>query len=240
MSSPLSTRWKQQLQELSKLPAFARVVSAGNLLSHVGHTILGMNTVQLYMKVPGSRIPGEYTHTLDALSLGQMTTTLSLLCQLCISFGLWICALKRLVCHQVTKNTITSAPSTSTSDQETVNGLRYQSPTGEWWATSVKSKIDRTRGSGWKYRAAQIKLTRLSFLISPPGTTSTSWWARGGPTWRTCTRPTCPSTGSSSVQATWCGSTPAPSTGCRPSAGATTSPGTSDLSPVCRGLWDKG
>lgn len=51
-------RWKQQLQELTKLPAFARVVSAGNLLSHVGHTILGMNTVQLYMKVPGSRTPG--------------------------------------------------------------------------------------------------------------------------------------------------------------------------------------
>ncbi|CAB1329059.1 unnamed protein product [Coregonus sp. 'balchen'] len=49
--------WKLQLQELSKLPAFARVVSAGNLLSHVGHTILGMNTVQLYMKVPGSRTP---------------------------------------------------------------------------------------------------------------------------------------------------------------------------------------
>ncbi|XP_061547613.1 histone demethylase UTY-like isoform X1 [Phycodurus eques] len=52
-------KWKQQLQELSKLPAFARVVSAGNLLSHVGHTILGMNTVQLYMKVPGSRIAGH-------------------------------------------------------------------------------------------------------------------------------------------------------------------------------------
>jgi histone demethylase len=37
-----------------------RVVSAGNLLSHVGHTILGMNTVQLYMKVPGSRTPGKF------------------------------------------------------------------------------------------------------------------------------------------------------------------------------------
>uniref|UniRef100_A0A4W4H2Z4 [histone H3]-trimethyl-L-lysine(27) demethylase n=1 Tax=Electrophorus electricus TaxID=8005 RepID=A0A4W4H2Z4_ELEEL len=48
-----------QLQELSKLPAFARVVSAGNLLSHVGHTILGMNTVQLFMQVPGSRTPGH-------------------------------------------------------------------------------------------------------------------------------------------------------------------------------------
>ncbi|XP_051565609.1 lysine-specific demethylase 6A-like isoform X3 [Myxocyprinus asiaticus] len=52
-------KWKLQLAELSKLPAFARVVSAGNLLSHVGHTILGMNTVQLYMKVPGSRTPGH-------------------------------------------------------------------------------------------------------------------------------------------------------------------------------------
>ncbi|XP_049340515.1 lysine-specific demethylase 6A isoform X3 [Astyanax mexicanus] len=52
-------KWKLQLTELSKLPAFARVVSAGNLLSHVGHTILGMNTVQLYMKVPGSRTPGH-------------------------------------------------------------------------------------------------------------------------------------------------------------------------------------
>lgn len=52
-------KWKSQLQELSKLPAFARVVSAGNMLSHVGHVILGMNTVQLYMKVPGSRTPGH-------------------------------------------------------------------------------------------------------------------------------------------------------------------------------------
>uniref|UniRef100_A0A4W4H710 [histone H3]-trimethyl-L-lysine(27) demethylase n=1 Tax=Electrophorus electricus TaxID=8005 RepID=A0A4W4H710_ELEEL len=52
-------KWKLQLQELSKLPAFARVVSAGNLLSHVGHTILGMNTVQLFMQVPGSRTPGH-------------------------------------------------------------------------------------------------------------------------------------------------------------------------------------
>ncbi|KAG8450485.1 hypothetical protein GDO86_002950 [Hymenochirus boettgeri] len=52
-------KWKLQLHELTKLPAFARVVSAGNLLSHVGHTILGMNTVQLYMKVPGSRTPGH-------------------------------------------------------------------------------------------------------------------------------------------------------------------------------------
>ncbi|KAJ8275429.1 hypothetical protein COCON_G00071810 [Conger conger] len=52
-------RWKAQLQELLKLPAFMRVSSSGNMLSHVGHTILGMNTVQLYMKVPGSRTPGH-------------------------------------------------------------------------------------------------------------------------------------------------------------------------------------
>ncbi|XP_058870550.1 lysine-specific demethylase 6B isoform X2 [Acipenser ruthenus] len=52
-------RWKSQLQELFKLPAFMRVSSSGNMLSHVGHTILGMNTVQLYMKVPGSRTPGH-------------------------------------------------------------------------------------------------------------------------------------------------------------------------------------
>nr|CAH7768894.1 unnamed protein product [Callosobruchus chinensis] len=52
-------KWRPQLQELMKLPAFARVVSAANMLSHVGHVILGMNTVQLYMKVSGSRTPGH-------------------------------------------------------------------------------------------------------------------------------------------------------------------------------------
>ncbi|UJR27393.1 hypothetical protein I4U23_008683 [Adineta vaga] len=52
-------KWAAQLSELTKLPLFMRVVSAGNLLSHVGYTILGMNSVQLYMKVPGSRAPGH-------------------------------------------------------------------------------------------------------------------------------------------------------------------------------------
>lgn len=52
-------KWRSQLQELGKLPPFARVVSASNMLTHVGHVILGMNTVQLYMKVPGSRTPGH-------------------------------------------------------------------------------------------------------------------------------------------------------------------------------------
>ena len=54
-----SEKWRPQLAELTKLPAFTRVVSGSNTLSHVGHKILGMNTVQLYMKVPGSRTPGE-------------------------------------------------------------------------------------------------------------------------------------------------------------------------------------
>ncbi|XP_022796403.1 lysine-specific demethylase 6A-like [Stylophora pistillata] len=35
------------------------VVSPGNMLSHIGHTILGMNSVQLYMKIPGCRTPGH-------------------------------------------------------------------------------------------------------------------------------------------------------------------------------------
>ncbi|XP_015924622.1 histone demethylase UTY isoform X2 [Parasteatoda tepidariorum] len=52
-------KWRPQLQELAKLPTFFRVVSAGNMLSHVGHVILGMNSCQLYMKVPGSRTPGH-------------------------------------------------------------------------------------------------------------------------------------------------------------------------------------
>jgi len=29
------------------------------MLCHVGHNILGMNTVQLYMKIPGCRTPGS-------------------------------------------------------------------------------------------------------------------------------------------------------------------------------------
>lgn len=65
---PDSCRWKLQMQELSKLPAFARMVSAGNLLSHVGYSILGMNTVQLFMKVPGSRTPGQLSSELTSLS----------------------------------------------------------------------------------------------------------------------------------------------------------------------------
>ena len=52
-------KWSPQLNELNKLPAWTRVVSAGNMLSHIGNQILGMNTVQLYMKVPCARTPGH-------------------------------------------------------------------------------------------------------------------------------------------------------------------------------------
>lgn len=43
--------WQLQLQEFNKLPPAFKLYSPGNLLSYVGHNILGMNTVQLYMKV---------------------------------------------------------------------------------------------------------------------------------------------------------------------------------------------
>ncbi|KAI1709800.1 jmjC domain, hydroxylase domain-containing protein [Ditylenchus destructor] len=52
-------KFKTQLNELHKMPSFCRISSASNLLTHLGHTVLGMNTVQLYMKVPGCRTPGH-------------------------------------------------------------------------------------------------------------------------------------------------------------------------------------
>ncbi|KAL3316327.1 Lysine-specific demethylase 6A [Cichlidogyrus casuarinus] len=53
------SKWFLQLNELNKLPTFLKVCSAPNMLSHVGYNLLGMNSVQLYMKVPGSRTPGH-------------------------------------------------------------------------------------------------------------------------------------------------------------------------------------
>lgn len=49
------SKWRPQLQELQKLPPFAKIVSAANMLSHMGQNILGMNTVHMSMKVPGVR-----------------------------------------------------------------------------------------------------------------------------------------------------------------------------------------
>lgn len=52
--------WKEQLQELEKLPNFLKVYCPEiNMLNHIGHNVLGVNTVQLYMKVPGCRTPGH-------------------------------------------------------------------------------------------------------------------------------------------------------------------------------------
>lgn len=52
-------KWKTQLKEMDKLPQFLKVTSRQNLLTYLGYEILGMNSVQLYMKVPGCRTPGH-------------------------------------------------------------------------------------------------------------------------------------------------------------------------------------
>lgn len=53
-------KWKAQIKELEKLPEFLQVNCPGqNMLNHIGHDVFGVNTVQLYMKVPGSRTPGH-------------------------------------------------------------------------------------------------------------------------------------------------------------------------------------
>ncbi|XP_018345092.1 PREDICTED: histone demethylase UTY-like [Trachymyrmex septentrionalis] len=51
--------WKSQLHQLMKLPPFLNVKCTDNMLTYVGYDILGMNTVQLYMKVPGCRTTGH-------------------------------------------------------------------------------------------------------------------------------------------------------------------------------------
>jgi hypothetical protein len=52
-------KWSKQLQELAKMPPFMRLISAGNMLTHVGYKIYGVNTLQMYLKVPGCRTPGH-------------------------------------------------------------------------------------------------------------------------------------------------------------------------------------
>lgn len=46
-----SKKWKPQINELTKLPPFLRVKCDDNMLNYIDYDILGMNTVQLYMKV---------------------------------------------------------------------------------------------------------------------------------------------------------------------------------------------
>ena len=50
--------FKTQIAEIEKLPWWLRLTDHRNALSQVGYKILGMNTLQLYMKVFGSRTPG--------------------------------------------------------------------------------------------------------------------------------------------------------------------------------------
>ena len=48
-----SRKWKGQMSELTKLPSWARVVSAGNMLSHLGYPIQGiMNYLAKAMAIP--------------------------------------------------------------------------------------------------------------------------------------------------------------------------------------------
>ena len=53
------TVWGDALAELNKLPSWLRVKQKENLLNHVGQKVLGVNTVQVYLKVPGARTPGH-------------------------------------------------------------------------------------------------------------------------------------------------------------------------------------
>ncbi|CAJ0583638.1 unnamed protein product, partial [Mesorhabditis spiculigera] len=52
-------KYPRQIKELQKLPAFCRPGGASDMLSHLGFEIMGMNTVQMYMKVPGARTPAH-------------------------------------------------------------------------------------------------------------------------------------------------------------------------------------
>lgn len=64
-------KWSAQLYELTKLPVFVRVVSAFNMLSHVGYHLLGMNTVQLYMKVSFLRLTPQGWYHWYRMQLGE-------------------------------------------------------------------------------------------------------------------------------------------------------------------------
>ena len=59
-----------QLAEIQKVPQFLRVVSASNILSHLGSHIVGVNTIQLQMTVPGARKPaGQEDNNLSYVNL---------------------------------------------------------------------------------------------------------------------------------------------------------------------------
>lgn len=135
-------KWKIQLQELMKLPAFTRVVSAGNMLSHVGHVILGMNTVQLYMKVWN-----EILRVLTSNSeVGSKECT--------FSFRRYLEAE-----HRGIRKTTISVQSISISDQAIANGSPYPTLTGVRFATSANAttSIICTAVGGPRWRTCTTK-----------------------------------------------------------------------------------
>lgn len=114
----------------------------------------------------------------------------------------WDLCIEEVLCLllQVTRSTITSVLSTSTLDQETVNGLQYQSPTGEWWATSVKSKMKwslywKITSDSFHLFLTSSSLNSFPLLLSfphhqeqhqlPDGLVVAQ---PGGPVWGRCTR----------------------------------------------------
>lgn len=53
--------WRSQLHELNKLPSFIKCVSASNMLTHIGDSIPGLNTISIGMHVPNCKMLGLRT-----------------------------------------------------------------------------------------------------------------------------------------------------------------------------------
>ncbi|GMT10315.1 hypothetical protein PFISCL1PPCAC_1612, partial [Pristionchus fissidentatus] len=51
--------FKRHRKELKKMPSFCGVNRPNDMLRHVGYQVLGMNTVQVYLKVGGARTPAH-------------------------------------------------------------------------------------------------------------------------------------------------------------------------------------
>ncbi|TGZ52338.1 Lysine-specific demethylase 6B [Temnothorax longispinosus] len=75
--------WKPQLEELTKLPPFLRVECTDNMLSYVGYNLFGMNTIQLYLKVPGCKTTGHQENNNFCavnINIGPRTGRLQMVC----------------------------------------------------------------------------------------------------------------------------------------------------------------
>lgn len=113
-----------------------------------------------------------------------------------------------------------------------MSGLLCLKHTGVSSTTSVKSTSPEMITLKILICSPESTLIAVYVLVSLTGTTSTSWWVPGGPTWRTCTSSMCLFIGSSSVPGTWSGLIQALFTGFRPLAGATILHGMLDPSQV--------